>query len=150
MNYRKNEEAVSPVIGVILMVVITVIIAAIMAAFAFGMGAPTKAPETQLKFVMDATNDAFTMTNSGGDALIFANERITIKQIDVSPPVVLGGVDTLPLDNAAVGFTAQNNIAPGNTLTSTTTVGAAGDLIEIQVLDVPSGQLVSDSKVTVQ
>lgn len=33
---RKNEEAVSPVIGVILMVAITVILAGIIAAFVFG------------------------------------------------------------------------------------------------------------------
>lgn len=36
MNF-KNEEAVSPVIGVILMVAITVILAAVIAAFVFGM-----------------------------------------------------------------------------------------------------------------
>ncbi len=34
---RKNDEAVSPVIGVILMVAITVILAAVIAAFVFGM-----------------------------------------------------------------------------------------------------------------
>jgi len=34
---RKNEDAVSPVIGVILMVAITVILAAVIAAFVFGM-----------------------------------------------------------------------------------------------------------------
>jgi len=38
MNFKQNEEAVSPVIGVILMVAITVILAAVIAAFVFGMG----------------------------------------------------------------------------------------------------------------
>lgn len=37
MNYHENEEAVSPVIGVILMVAITVILAAVIAVFVFGM-----------------------------------------------------------------------------------------------------------------
>ena len=37
MVTRKNDEAVSPVIGVILMVAITVILAAVIAAFVFGM-----------------------------------------------------------------------------------------------------------------
>ena len=37
MKFMKNEEAVSPVIGVILMVAITVILAAVIAAFVFGM-----------------------------------------------------------------------------------------------------------------
>ena len=37
MAFTRNEEAVSPVIGVILMVAITVILAAVIAAFVFGM-----------------------------------------------------------------------------------------------------------------
>jgi archaeal type IV pilus assembly protein PilA len=37
MKFTKNDEAVSPVIGVILMVAITVILAAVIAAFVFGM-----------------------------------------------------------------------------------------------------------------
>jgi flagellin-like protein len=37
MNYQEREEAVSPVIGVILMVAITVILAAVIAVFVFGM-----------------------------------------------------------------------------------------------------------------
>ena len=37
MNRRQNEEAVSPVIGVILMVAVTVILAGIIATYVFGM-----------------------------------------------------------------------------------------------------------------
>ena len=37
VSTKKNEEAVSPVIGVILMVAVTVILAAIISAFVFGM-----------------------------------------------------------------------------------------------------------------
>jgi flagellin-like protein len=37
MSFNNNEEAVSPVIGVILMVAITVILAAVIAVFVFGM-----------------------------------------------------------------------------------------------------------------
>ncbi|MDY6964879.1 MAG: type IV pilin N-terminal domain-containing protein [Halobacteriota archaeon] len=37
-QFVKDEEAVSPVIGVILMVAITVILAAVIGAFVFGMG----------------------------------------------------------------------------------------------------------------
>lgn len=37
MAFTRNDEAVSPVIGVILMVAITVILAAVIAAFVFGM-----------------------------------------------------------------------------------------------------------------
>ena len=38
---KNNEQAVSPVIGTILMIAITVIIAAVVAAFVFGMGGTT-------------------------------------------------------------------------------------------------------------
>ena len=37
-KFSKDEDAVSPVIGVILMVAITVILAAVIASFVFGMG----------------------------------------------------------------------------------------------------------------
>ena len=64
MNF-KNEEAVSPVIGVILMVAITVILAAVIAAFVFGMSgnvATTKTVGMQAK--LDGGN--ITITVSGG------------------------------------------------------------------------------------
>ena len=44
--FRKNEDAVSPVIGVILMVAITVILAAVIAAFVFGLGGSQQAAPT--------------------------------------------------------------------------------------------------------
>ncbi len=37
MSVKRNDDAVSPVIGVILMVAITVILAAVIAAFVFGL-----------------------------------------------------------------------------------------------------------------
>ncbi|MCX9074472.1 MAG: type IV pilin N-terminal domain-containing protein, partial [Candidatus Methanoperedens sp.] len=77
---NKHEDAVSPVIGVILMVVITVIIAAILAVFAFGIGAPTKAPATNLKYtaVFDSTTSTLTISHQGGDALILKDEKMTV------------------------------------------------------------------------
>lgn len=44
--FRRNEDAVSPVIGVILMVAITVILAAVIAAFVFGLGGTQQAAPT--------------------------------------------------------------------------------------------------------
>ena len=70
MRFRKNEEAVSPVIGVILMVAITVILAAVIAAFVFGMAPPAKAPSVQLRMTAindGAGNGALKITHNGGD-----------------------------------------------------------------------------------
>ncbi|WP_082223164.1 type IV pilin [Methanoculleus sp. MH98A] len=59
MNF-KNEEAVSPVIGVILMVAITVILAAVIAAFVFGMTGN----------VQSTKNVAVTATQTGENVTI--------------------------------------------------------------------------------
>jgi flagellin-like protein len=65
MKFTKNDEAVSPVIGVILMVAITVILAAVIAAFVFGM-----AGNIQKTKVVAATasqqNTAVIITYQGG------------------------------------------------------------------------------------
>lgn len=70
----KNEEAVSPVIGVILMIAITVVIAAVVASFAYGIiGGVAKAPNTAL-VIEDAqvgkTN--VTIIHHGGDTIVDA------------------------------------------------------------------------------
>ncbi len=66
MKFTKNDEAVSPVIGVILMVAITVILAAVIAAFVFGMAGNVN--KTKIVSVtanrVDATHVDFT--NMGG------------------------------------------------------------------------------------
>ncbi len=65
---KKNEEAVSPVIGVILMVAITVILAAVIAAFVFGMAGNVS--KTKIVAVTagrdNANSGAVIVTNHGG------------------------------------------------------------------------------------
>jgi flagellin-like protein len=63
---RKNDEAVSPVIGVILMVAITVILAAVIAAFVFGMSGNISKTKTVAVTAqkMDATH--ISVMNQGG------------------------------------------------------------------------------------
>ena len=46
MRFTEREEAVSPVIGVILMVAITVILAAVIGAFVFGMAGDVQSTKT--------------------------------------------------------------------------------------------------------
>ena len=63
---KKNEEAVSPVIGVILMVAITVILAAVIAAFVFGMAGSVS--KTKVVAITAQRPDAthIVVTNNGG------------------------------------------------------------------------------------
>jgi len=73
-SVRKDERAVSPVIGVILMVAITVILAAVIGAFVFGMGPGEAAPSASLRLA-DASGDtsasvaAIKISHDGGDTL---------------------------------------------------------------------------------
>ena len=63
---KKNEEAVSPVIGVILMVAITVILAAVIAAFVFGMAGNVAKTKLVAVTASRPSTDTVTITNMGG------------------------------------------------------------------------------------
>ena len=63
---KKNEEAVSPVIGVILMVAITVILAAVIAAFVFGMAGNIQKTKTVAVTAQRINSTAVVLTLNGG------------------------------------------------------------------------------------
>jgi len=72
---RADEDAVSPVIGVIMMIAIVVIIAAVVAAFAYGIiGGVNKAPSTALvvEGVKPDKNVTVRIYHHGGDPIIEA------------------------------------------------------------------------------
>ena len=64
MNH--NDNAVSPVIGVLLMVSITVILAAVIAAFVFGMAGTMEKSKTVAVTVHQASTNNMTFTYQGG------------------------------------------------------------------------------------
>ena len=65
MKFMKNDDAVSPVIGVILMVAITVILAAVIAAFVFGMAGGVQKTKVVAATVTQEGND-IRITYQGG------------------------------------------------------------------------------------
>ncbi|VVB87866.1 Uncharacterised protein [uncultured archaeon] len=90
-TFRKNEEAVSPVIGVILMVAITVILAAVIAAFVFGLGGSQQAAPTAS---ITASNNPDTpsadlkIQHKGGDLLKGGDWKISIVKVGESPSYI--------------------------------------------------------------
>jgi flagellin-like protein len=66
-----DDDAVSPVIGVILMVAITVILAAVIATFVLGLGDQVSetAPQASFGFDYDSDNSEVIITHSGGATL---------------------------------------------------------------------------------
>ncbi|MDI6898925.1 MAG: type IV pilin N-terminal domain-containing protein [Methanolinea sp.] len=69
MKIMKNDEAVSPVIGVILMVAITVILAAVIAAFVFGLAGTTGSSKNVGITVAKSGETQFVVTIQGGTDL---------------------------------------------------------------------------------
>lgn len=64
---KSKEDAVSPVIGVILMVAVTVILAAVIAAFVFGMGSNVQNGRT-VAATAQVSGDKIVITYQGGQS----------------------------------------------------------------------------------
>jgi len=62
----RNDSAVSPVIGVLLMVAITVILAAVIAAFVFGMAGSISKTKVVAVTMEQPDSTHVTITNKGG------------------------------------------------------------------------------------
>jgi len=77
-----DDDAVSPVIGVILMVAITVILAAVIASFVLGLGdqAGQAAPTVSINCDLESG----TITHEGGDTIDYNNLDIKNPDVDIS------------------------------------------------------------------
>jgi flagellin-like protein len=111
-----DDDAVSPVIGVILMVAITVILAAVIATFVLGLGDQVSetAPQASFSFDYDSTAGHVNITHSGGASL--EPDRVDV--------VVTGGGSPVNADWGGV-----SKITAGDS----TSVDNAGDSTEIRV-----------------
>jgi archaeal type IV pilus assembly protein PilA len=77
--HKKNESAVSPVVGVMLMLVATIIIAAVVSAFAGGMVSGTsKTPQATIQGAYSQSK-GMTITHSGGDAIPLGTTTIYVR-----------------------------------------------------------------------
>ncbi|RLI88539.1 MAG: type IV pilin [Archaeoglobales archaeon] len=163
-NFVREEKAVSPVIGVILMVAITVILAAVIASFVFGLGAkaPKAAPQAQL--TLNDANEAlsssepdavFTISHQGGDAISCSNIKIFIYwQNDTL-------IDTMTFNNSnyfdgdhfnSTTVLSDGRFEPGDIVIITEGVGynvSSGTILKVKIIDTVSNQPVLDGQVQV-
>ena len=90
MKQIKNENAVSPVIGVILMVMITIILASVIAAFVFGMAGYIQKSKVVAITLSQPDGTHITLTNMGGqDAGSLVSVNVT-GDLKVLPAAKLG------------------------------------------------------------
>jgi len=90
-RFFNDDDAVSPVIGVILMVAITVILAAVIATFVLGLGdqVSNTAPQASFSTDYDGNNNYVTVTHDGGDSikasnLYFRGSKLDLEAQDIS------------------------------------------------------------------
>ena len=87
ISKNKNEDAVSPVIGVMLMLVVTVVIAAVVVTFSTGLAGNTGTTPTALFEVSDAQvgeGDILGYVNirhKGGDVISLEEIQVTLESI---------------------------------------------------------------------
>lgn len=97
MKFTRDEEAVSPVIGVILMVAITVILAAVIAVFVFGLAGNIQSTKTVAITATKYSGGGFNLTCHGG---------ADIGTLDSANVTIDGVEDTnSPWENIATGST---------------------------------------------
>ncbi len=111
--HRTNENAVSPVVGVMLMLVVTIIIAAIVSAYA-GSSAQTnnKAPQATIQgtvYVNGTGPNIVKFNHMGGDELVTAKTQVLIRKGDDWGPYIgnLNGnpvIDKSKIRNSASKF----------------------------------------------
>jgi archaeal type IV pilus assembly protein PilA len=164
-KFSIDEEAVSPVIGVILMVAITVILAAVIAAFVFNMGGSLKeAPPT---VSITATNNAadtnldIKIVHSGGELLKGTEWKISVVD-EGTTPLYCSSVAT---DDFAVGgqIIMEGKVNPGIVLhdfgnvswryspgTDAEYLFDAGSKYDVKIVHIPSNSLVLDTVVEVR
>jgi len=109
MKFRENEEAVSPVIGVILMVAITVILAAVIAAFVFGMTGNVQTTKTvSMQAKLDGSSIVLTI-NGGPDLTTL--QQVTISHRSGTPDMSDASIATITagdLTGATAGVVSGN------------------------------------------
>lgn len=152
LKMNRNEDAVSPVIGVILMVAITVILAAVIAAFVFGMGAPETAPQASLKG-SPAAEEGVTvlkLEHQGGDMVTFteANTRVTVNGESVGLGTLVDSAfeagEVLYLYNDTTnGFMLNATV----NATGTSYFVPSGTTANVKMIDIASQQMLADMDV---
>lgn len=126
MAFTKNDEAVSPVIGVILMVAITVILAAVIAAFVFGMAGNVSKTKVVSVTAQRAGATSIQLTNMGGQDVGALTGTIAI---------------TGDLTSTTLGT------AVGNTATAATTVASNARVIATGTFTDGTSQVLLDTRV---
>ena len=160
-HYSKNDDAVSPVIGVMLMLVVTIIIAAVVAAFASGVVDSTSSTPQAVIDSSLKSQDSLILQHKGGDSISGSGIDIIIT---TKSGLYQDMVYNVKLENATIARTGDK-LTKGVIQTGDIVTGfdweydifsvypnemTTGTLVEVSVIDVASGKPISKKTVTIQ
>ncbi len=174
MKFIENKEAVSPVVGVMLMLVVTLIIAGVVSAFGGGLVSTTSAtPQASITSSL-TFGDSLKIQHNGGDTLVGGDIDVKAKIVsgtfaDMVNDVVLinatlpRGKDGKfrPYDDVNYEFYYEkfqtgdvisvpwNEVIPKSTYYPYPDEAQKGDLVTITIIDKNSGKQISSQTVTV-
>jgi len=160
-KFSKDEEAVSPVIGVILMVAITVILAAVIAAFVFGMGGNLTEAPPSVSLVASSNSatpgEDVVIKHVGGEALMGSDWKFSVvPEGNTSAYVTTHSDDDLEVGMQLVITSAQTT---EDTSTGWGDVWSYADpngatltkqKYSVQVVHIPSNSMVLDTIVDIR
>ena len=110
----KEESAVSPVVGVMLMLVVTIIIAAVVSGFAGGLGGGTgKAPQASIDCTVDIVHYQFIFEHKGGDAFALKDVEVILATEDTKTTLTIADIGGNVVAFKEVGA-SDNMIAAGD------------------------------------
>jgi len=139
-NWKQDERAVSPVIGVILMVAVTVILAAVVSMLVLGMGGNVES-HPQASFSFDySSGDVVTITHDGGDTLDAARVNVTYTNATTENSVSetwSAHSDVLASGDISAGNSWENEVKAGTTVRVIWT-GSNGDTAVLATYKVPA------------
>lgn len=155
MIYKKSEDAVSPVIGVMLLLVVTIVIAAVVAVFASGVGTEIEPAPTTVLTITDIHDGGFSVTEEdewffdpqfsynvagvgtdNGDGTYTVGEH-TFKQLDDNSWVTLDGTNPLTTEGWKEWLDEYAYEKIGGIYPVTVTINSiSGDTLDLKKLSV--------------
>ncbi|AEH61270.1 Protein of unknown function DUF1628 [Methanosalsum zhilinae DSM 4017] len=152
-NIMNRDDAVSPVIGVILMVAITVILAAVIAAFVFGIGGDIgQAPQASISASATTVgdNNVMQLNHRGGDEVSMSetNTRIVLTLpngtetniVERDFQGIFSAGSTLYIFNETGDY--KIGIYENVTDATTSNIATSGETLGLRIVDVQSQQLI--------
>ncbi len=106
-----KDEAVSAVVGVMLMLTVTIIIAAVISAYAGGLGG-TKDKSSQVTFTASVSAPYITFDHMGGDAVSLDDIRVILDQENRRISITESNIDKVD------GYNLTRKGSPGNIVLS--------------------------------